>query len=71
MVFMEGLRGNVLFTGDFRLPLYCASRLPFFKENSLASRDLFSIPTASQKATKNNSKPEYNVNESLRKKVLN
>ena len=32
MVFIEGLRGNVLFTGDFRLPLGCASRLSFFKE---------------------------------------
>jgi hypothetical protein len=32
MVFIEGLRGNVLFTGDFRLPMGCASRLMFFKE---------------------------------------
>jgi len=35
MVFIEGLRGNVLFTGDFRLPLSSANRLPFLKkENS-------------------------------------
>lgn len=32
MVFIEGSRGNVLFTGDFRLPLKCASRLPFLKD---------------------------------------
>lgn len=42
MVFIEGMRGNVLFTGDFRLPLHCASRLAFFKETSvsLANREL-------------------------------
>lgn len=34
MVFIEGQRGNVLFTGDFRLPLNCASRLAFFKDSS-------------------------------------
>jgi hypothetical protein len=33
MVFIEGSRGNVLFTGDFRLPLNCARRLPFLKES--------------------------------------
>ncbi len=34
MVFLEGSRGNVLFTGDFRLPLKSASRLPFLKDKS-------------------------------------
>lgn len=37
MVFIEGIRGNVLFTGDFRLPLNCASRLAFFKYPALTS----------------------------------
>lgn len=31
MAFLEGARGNVLFTGDFRLPLNSAKRLAFFK----------------------------------------
>jgi hypothetical protein len=34
MAFIEGPRGNVLFTGDFRLPMNCASRLAFFKEKN-------------------------------------
>ena len=33
MVFIEGERGNVLFTGDFRLTLNTAKRLPFLKTN--------------------------------------
>jgi hypothetical protein len=33
MAFVEGSRGNLLFTGDFRLPLNCARRLPFLKFN--------------------------------------
>jgi Cft2 family RNA processing exonuclease len=33
MVFIEGARGNILFTGDFRLPLTSASRLKFLKLN--------------------------------------
>ncbi len=37
MVFLEGSRGNVLFTGDFRLPLNSAKRLSFFKEKSTAT----------------------------------
>ena len=42
MVFIEGVRGNVLFTGDFRLPLNCASRLAFFKDtkSSVSSQEL-------------------------------
>ncbi len=38
MVFIEGMRGNVLFTGDFRLPLSSASRLPFLKQNNNQSK---------------------------------
>jgi hypothetical protein len=39
MAFVEGSRGNVLFTGDFRLPLNCARRLPFLKLNRPTSID--------------------------------
>ena len=31
MVFIEGARGNILFTGDFRLPLNSANRFKFLK----------------------------------------
>jgi hypothetical protein len=37
MAFIEGSRGNVLFTGDFRLPLNCAARLPFLKDSNPCS----------------------------------
>ena len=37
MVFIEGPAGNVLFTGDFRLPIRCASRLVFLKQSSLSN----------------------------------
>ena len=64
MAFIEGSRGNVLFTGDFRLPLYCASRLPFLKDQSL-SRDVltFRVVTAtnSKKSDKDSSKIEHKV----------
>lgn len=33
MVFIEGARGNILFTGDFRLPLNSARRFKFLKLN--------------------------------------
>lgn len=46
MVFIEGLRGNVLFTGDFRLPSKSTLKLPIFsqsfdenKQNNLKSVD--------------------------------
>jgi DNA cross-link repair 1C protein len=34
MVLIEGSRGNVLFTGDFRLPINSAKRLEFIKQTS-------------------------------------
>lgn len=41
MAFLEGPRGNVLFTGDFRLPLGSASRLMFFKHKNTSSESSF------------------------------
>ena len=40
MVFLEGSRGNVLFTGDFRLPLNSAKRLIFFKEKTTSLNEI-------------------------------
>ena len=64
MIFIEGCRGNVLFTGDFRLPLNCAGRLYFLREHHLACSgsgngsnwasvfDLLTNSNASSKAVK-------------------
>jgi hypothetical protein len=56
MVFLEGSRGNVLFTGDFRLPLYCASRLMFFKENHISNETLVSDKVQTTHAIQNERK---------------
>ena len=45
MVFIEGARGNILFTGDFRLPLSSASRLKFLKLNQTESKERKSVHT--------------------------
>ena len=59
MVFIEGLRGNVLFTGDFRLPLGCAARLMFFKEN-LSSHEMF-LETSGSKKDENACQKNKNI----------
>ncbi len=60
MVFIEGLRGNVLFTGDFRLPLGCAARLMFFKEN-LSSHEMFLETSGSKKDEKDACQKNKNI----------
>ena len=52
MVFIEGLRGNVLFTGDFRLPLGCAARLKFIQESRPTSSEQTSTTNADEKQKK-------------------
>jgi DNA cross-link repair 1C protein len=37
MAFVEGHRGNMLFTGDFRLPINCAPRLKFLNKYTTSS----------------------------------
>jgi hypothetical protein len=53
MAFIEGSRGNVLFTGDFRLPMNCASRLAFFKEKNPSIGQSISIKPADLSASLN------------------
>jgi hypothetical protein len=38
MAFIEGQRGNMLFTGDFRLPINSAPRLKFLNKNNASSQ---------------------------------
>ena len=57
MVFLEGARGNVLFTGDFRLPAGCAARLSFLKQDSNTNKLAPPPPSAIKSQSPNKKRP--------------